>query len=245
MYFFYLYVSIFPGEIMTNNEIQIRYNALLNEYSQGMDKRALAFIRENFWGLRNSHDIPDILMQAYSETGIFNDNIYLKHLEKIKEIFDIDCNVLEIGGGMLPAFANILAMEQLKLGKGTVTVYDPMLATNKSKHSNLKLVKEPFTLNHEVKGFDLIVGIMPCDATETLIRQACSNRKDFYLFMCGCTHFSYMDMFRYNITPESYQKYIINLANSLINDKISTDTFENKYGLDYPILYKKHTHSKI
>lgn len=239
MYFCFMYASIFLGDFMTNHKLKIKYNELLSEYSQGMNKAALAYIRENFWKLKDSIDIPDILMQVYSELDIFRDNVYLKHLDRIKNIFDIKCNVLEIGGGMLPAFSNMLASEQLKLGKGKVTVYDPMLATTNSKHSNMKLVKEPFNLNTEIKDFDLVIGIMPCDATEAMVKKVCQNKKDFYLFMCGCTHFTYDQILAYGLGSKSYQKYIIDLIESMINDKVNIDTFESRYELDYPILYKK------
>ena len=239
MYFSFMYVSIFCGEIMADIELQSKYNALLNEYSSSMDKRALAYIRENFWKLKDSYEMPDILMQVYSELGILKDNVYLKHLEKIKNIFDINCNVLEIGGGMLPAFSNILAREQLRIGNGTVTVYDRLLATTKPKHPNMKLIKDEFTLKSDIKSFDLVLGIMPCDATEIMIQKVCEARKNFYLFMCGCNHFDFPQMLMYGSSSESYQRYIIKFANELIDGEIGIDTFENSYGLDYPVLYKK------
>ena len=226
---------------MTNRELKNKYQIFLDEYSSSYHKGALEYIRENFWKCRNSFEIPDILMQVYSELGLYDDktDIYLKHLNKIKSIFNIDCNVLEVAGGMLPAFSNIVAREQLNIGKGTITMYDPMLATTKSKYTNLKLHKKEFTNITDISNYDLIIGILPCDVTEDIIRKSCIERKNFYIQMCGCTHFTPKQIMEYGLSREIYQKYIIDLASNLLGEEINITKIDNKFGIDYPILYKK------
>ena len=226
---------------MKKKELKEKYKKFVDEYSDNYPKDAFEYIRENFWKCRKSFEIPDILMQVYSELGLYEDyvNIYLKHLNKIKSIFNTDCNVLEIAGGALPAFSDIIAREQLNIGKGTITMYDPMLATTKAKYTNLKLYKEEFTDNKKISNYDLIIGIRPCEITECIIKKACKERKNFYIQMCGCTHFTLEQVKKYGLSREIYQKYITDLANELLGEEVNITKIDNKFGIDYPILYKK------
>ena len=226
---------------MTNKELKGKLEAFLDEYSSEYPKGATDYIRTNFWKRRKPFEAPDILMQIYSELGVYKekDNLYIKYLEMIKSIFSLDCNMLEIGGGFIPSFSNIIAKEQLKTGHGTITVYDPVLLPKKLKYSNLKLVKDKFTMDTNISSYDLLVGIFPCDVTETIIKKACIEKKDFYIQMCGCTHFTLDQIMEYGLSVPIYQKYIIDLANSMLNENICIDKLDNKCGIDYPILYKK------
>ena len=70
-------------------------------------------------------------------------------------------------------FANKLAYEQLKINKGTITIYEPLLVDAKAKYPNMTIHKEDFTQKTDITKFDLVTGIMPCEATETIIEQAC------------------------------------------------------------------------
>ena len=67
-------------------------------------------------------------MQVYSGLNLYDNDIdlYFNYLNSIKSIFKLDCNILEIGGGMLPILSNKIAIEQLNIGKGTITMYDHM-----------------------------------------------------------------------------------------------------------------------
>ena len=53
--------------------------------------------------------------------------------------FDINTDIIEVGGGILPSLAKKIALRQKS---GTVTVYDPRLITNIDKPDNLILKKE-------------------------------------------------------------------------------------------------------
>ena len=94
-----------------------------------------------------------------------------------------------------------------------------------------------------VREFDLITGTYPCNATELIIQKACENQKDFYLAMCGCTHFDYYDLMYYGGNPEIYQEYIIDKTERLLkkheNGELVIERLEDHYGLEYPILYNK------
>lgn len=225
-------------------EIAKLFKKFARKYRHEYSDTSWEFIEENFWTYVYSNVCPDILMQIYSELGIEspNGNFYKEHLRRIKSIFDITGNVLDIGSGKIPAFANHLAHEQLQIGKGTVTLYEPLLISKKPKHKNMSLHKEEFTAETRIKEFDLITAIMPCEATELIIEQACRNQKDFYLAMCGCVHFDYAPWGMY-IYPEMYQDHVIRKAQSLLkeydNGELVIEQLDDNYDIDYPILYNR------
>ena len=57
--------------------------------------------------------------------------------------------------------------------------------------------------------------------------------------MCGCTHFTLEQVKKYGLSREIYQKYITDLANELLGEEVNITEVDNKFGIDYPILYKK------
>ena len=154
---------------MNREEIlKLRYEKFLLKYESLYEERMINYIKEHFWDSMDEV-VPDVLMQLYSEFGILKNNLYLEHLNKLKEKFDITGNILDIGSGVIPAFGNLVAKEQLKIGSGTITLYDPMIILDKTKYPNMRLVKKEFTLNTDVHDFNLITGILPCGATEDII----------------------------------------------------------------------------
>lgn len=234
---------------MTNVErkkIELELQKYLLKYGNLYNEAALKFIKDNFFYLMNIPHSPDILLQIYSEIGVYKgeNDIYNAHLNNIKKHFDISGNILEVAGGMFPAFGNLLAKEQLKLNSGTVTVMDPELIINSPRYSNMKLVKSKFESISNLDNFDLVVGIYPCEATENIIIKSCESRKNFYLAMCGCVHFSLYNGMVYGYTKKAYQKYIIDLTNKFLekydNGTLEFDTIDSKFGREsYPILYNK------
>ena len=206
---------------------------------------AKEFIDENFMSFLEENMVPDILMQIYYETGIqpTGGPFYNAHIDKIQEIFGLDKNILDVGSGRIPAFASQVASNQRKIGKGTITLYEPLLIHSEPKYPNMFLHKEDFTIDKSIKEFDLITGILPCGATETIIKSSCKNQKDFYVAMCGCTHFEYTSPFM-SVTPYAYQNYVIELTKDLLqeydNGELVIDYLpEEKFGIDYPILYNR------
>lgn len=228
------------------NEEQIAqlYNSFCQKYKSIYTKEEWDYIENNFWTYIFSSTAPDLLMQIYTELGIESPkgNFYQKHLNNLKTKFDINCHVLDVASGIIPSFANLLAYEQLKTSKGTVTLYEPLLGITKPKYHNMTLYKEKFTKNTSIKDFDLITGIMPCKATEAIIENACRNQKDFYIAMCGCTHFEYIPWGMY-VTPEMYQDYVIDKTNRLLdkydNGTLVIEKLEGETEITYPILYNR------
>ncbi len=220
------------------------YNLFCHKYKSIYTVEEWEFIESNFWTYVFSSSAPDLLMQIYTELGIESPkgNFYQKHLDKLKTKFDIDCHVLDVASGIIPSFANLLAHEQLHLGKGTVTLYEPLLGITKPKYHNMTLHKENFTTQINIKEFDLVTGIMPCKATEAIIESACRNQKNFYIAMCGCTHFEHIPWGMY-VTSEMYQDYVIDKTNRLLdeydNGTLVVEKLEGETEIDYPILYNR------
>ena len=221
--------------------IKLRYEKFLLKYESLYNERMINYIKEHFWDSMDEV-VPDVLMQLYSEFGILKNNFYLEHLNKLKQRFDITGNILDVGSGVIPAFGNLVAKEQLRIGSGTITLYDPKLILVKPKYPNMKLVKKEFTLDTDVSNFDLITGILPCGATEDIIESACKNNKNFYLAMCGCTHFKAFPLFT-PLTAETYQDHVIGLTNNLLkkynNGELVIEKLDDSHELNYPILYNK------
>jgi len=227
-------------------KIHSKFKAFKEQYQDKYEPAAWEYIEENFYsGLKNK-EAPDILMQIYTELGLkpAGGSFYKRHLELLKSIFPIDGNIIEVGSGRIPAFANILANEQLKIGKGTITLYEPLLVELTPRYPNIELHKEEFTLDTDVSKSNLLVGIMACEATESILESAIKNNKDFYVAMCGCVHspLSYMSYYGYYTTPEMYQEQVITKAEHLLeeypNGTLEVTKLENT-PFDYPILYNR------
>ena len=202
------------------------------------------YIYENFISFIESKMAPDILMQIYYDTGIqpHGGAFYNAHINKVKELFGLDRNILDVASGSIPAFATEVASIQRKIGKGTITLYDPLLLHTNPKYPNMTLHNEKFSDEMSIKQFDLVTGIFPCEATESIIMSACKEQKDFYVAMCGCIHFEHVPSFmrysRYN-----YQGFVIELTKRLLekhdNGELVIDYLPNDFGIDYPILYNR------
>ena len=232
---------------MEKSKLQAKFDAFKAKYQKEYSKQAWEYIEENFFPELDSDETPDILMQIYSEFGVTpkSGNFYKKHLKLIRSIFPIDGNIVEVAAGRIPALANMIANEQLKIGKGTITVYEPLLIEMTPKYPNMELHKEYFNIETDVSKADLLVGVMPCEVTETLLESAIANDKDFYVAMCGCVHspMAYMGMFGYGTSPEMYQREVIAKTEELLHKYGDVSSLEitrlKNHPIDYPILYSK------
>ena len=161
-------------------------NKYRNMYSEkdkeDLDKNLIKFV-SSYWA-------PIEFFQIYSHLGLFKDedNMYYGYYKKLAELFDINCNVLDVASGYLPAFGEIVARKQMELpnAKGTITVCDPAIILAGETNSNMRIVRDKFDSNYDVSKYDLITGIMPCATTWDIIKCACENNKDFFIGLCGC-----------------------------------------------------------
>lgn len=228
--------------------IKAKFEDFLNQYSKYYPKYIVPIIKEHFWKEQDKLTTLDALMQIYQECGLYDGkpSYYHYHLEKISELFNINSNIMEIGSGYFPSFANMIARSQLKSAQGTITIFDPNLIVTSSKYHNMKLHKEEFNFHMDVSNCDLLVGLLPCNATEEIIKAAIMNNKDFYISMCGCNHsnssFYGMPIFG---MYSNYQQEMVELANELMkeynpNREVVTQYMPYEYNAPYPVIYSKH-----
>lgn len=139
----------------------------------------------------------DAVTQIYHAMDLYDkkENPYNGFADIIEKRFGLDHNILEIGGGVYPALTEVISKRQVKIGKGTITVYDPRVAANKIKLERATLKQANFTRNIDLSKYDLIIGKEPCGATTTLINVALETKKSYLVSPCKCYGLlpSYMD----------------------------------------------------
>ena len=167
------------------------------------------------------------------------ENIYLGFSKMIGERYGWDTKILEVGGGYYPIFSKYIDDAQTKNGLGKITVFDPVLVTNKLGTVNLQ--KKEFSHDIDVSDFDLLVGICPCEATTEIIKSAVVNKKEFFIAMCGCTHFPMYDMpwfYNPSYLYPMWVEEVVALAKEQEDDgfEVIQETVDN---FPYPIISSK------
>lgn len=168
---------------ITEEEYMRRALKFIGAHKDSYTTRERDYITSNFhWGMKKPFT-TDLLRQIYDEVGITDErvNMYEGFFKILEENFDINTDIIEIGGGIVPSLAKKIALRQKT---GTVTVYDPRLMTSIDKPDNLILKREKFDKNTSIGDAKLIIGFMPCDATTLLIETACKNKTDFMVALC-------------------------------------------------------------
>lgn len=227
--------------IQRKNRLEEAFKIYKEQYEKYYDDDLRKFIESRFFIDAYEKESVDVLMQLYSELGLDQgiETFYKTHFQKINNLFGLDRDVIEVGSGYIPAFANKIAFYQQRLQKGTITIYEPLLNEITPKFPNMTIHKEKFTPETQINSNALGISILSCEATATILKKFCENRMDFYIAMCGCDHTS--NGFTYN--PYFYQESIIALANNLVKDydngELVVDSLGKEFNIDYPILYNR------
>lgn len=225
-------------EEITTVQLFYLISRFLKEHTKNYSEKEKEFILKNCaWG-RKKGLVPDILRQIYDELGIVEEskNVYNGFIDLLVENFDINRNIVEIGGGKIPSLAKKLALRQKS---GTITVYDDKLITSKTVIPNLILKKERIKKDQILKNTDMLIAFMPCDGTETAIHLAKENNMDFMIAFCeGSCHneiFSPME--------ESWEQSMIYEARKAVRDgnlgNLETKYMKKRYQNPFPIIYNK------
>lgn len=195
------------------------------------------FILRNYaWGMRNSL-VPDILRQIYDELNLVEEskNIYNGFLDLLAEHFDINQNIVEIGGGNIPSLGKKLALRQKR---GSVTVYDDKLITTNTDMPNLTLIKRRLSSSENLPKTDMIIGFMPCEGTQTAIQLAQNNKLDFMIAFCeGSCHKD--TLFSSSEDWELSMLYEARKASEKASLGTVEKTYMKKYQNPYPVIYNK------
>ena len=209
----------------------------VKEHLEDYSNLEIRYLLSNADMLEHTLNLPDTMRQIYDELGLIDDdkNAYKAFVDLLKDNFDIDRNIIEVGGGVIPSVAKRISAMQ---DTGCVTVYDPKLSKSQKQQDNLLLKKQRFELNTDVSGADMIIGFMPCDATELLIRKATDNKLDFLVALCEGGHYEFDDFF----DTEAWTDSILCFAKDRIKENglgelVKTDL--KAYGDPYPVIYNK------
>lgn len=218
---------------------QLKVNRFLEENKHGYNDREIEYIRANWVHSLDKKFQVDILRQLYSELGFTDEenDIYHAFIKILEENFDIDTDIIEVGGGKIPSLAKRIALKQKQ---GTITVYDPNLISTESPYPNMVLRKQPFTLKTPVEKDQLIIGFMPCEAAEKIIYNARQNNAHFLIALCeGGPHGDEFDYF------ESEDEWLYSMLYSARDAAKKTGhdpltiTDLKEYDDPYPVIYTK------
>lgn len=190
-----------------------------------------------FLGFTNNEDT---INQIYCYLDLIEEDInpylgFQKHLDKIFNLKQT--KILEVGSGSIPILAHLIETKY----KQKVDIQEPItLLANYTKGT---IYKEKFKENTNTSNYDLIIGYNPCEASESIIKNAIKNKKDFAVALCGCCHLPKNDKEK---KPENWHQYLLDIAKHLgkENYKITFTYFPKKYHLNNPIItgiYKNFT----
>ena len=214
----------------------------LNKYRDKYSSGALNYIINNFLAHEDLSGEADIMMQIYDCFGLLDksENYYLGFAEIVGKKYGLNCRFLEVGGGYFPAFSyHMDKLQQEANSSGTITVYDPKLVV--TGLGNVRLRHSLFTAETSISEFDVLVGIMPCDATKVMIKKATKEHKEFYIAMCGCIPddevYKYNDYMMMNVSPIKFWiDDVYDLAREQAKDGFEVTYEDNPYGIPYPII---------
>ena len=218
---------------------QLKVNRFLEENKHGYNDREIEYIRANWVHSLDKKFQVDILRQMYSELGFTDEenDIYHAFIKILEENFDIDTDIIEVGGGKIPSLAKRIALKQKQ---GTITVYDPNLISTESPYPNMVLRKQPFTLKTPVEKDQLIIGFMPCEATERIIYNARQNGAHFLIALCeGGPHGDEFDYFESEDEWLSSMLYSArDIANKTGHGPLQMSDLK-EFDDPYPVIYTK------
>ena len=191
--------------------------------------------------IKNTKDpvlIPDIIREVYDEVGILpeNVNIYLGFINLIGEKHLIqEKRIIEVGGGKIPRLGKRISK---KLTTGTITVYDPKISHYESDTIKLKLVREKFNRRTDVSNTDLLIGLMTCEAAETIIESALEHNIDFIIALCeGGPHGDEEDFYQ---DEEEWLSSLIRYTSREVSNKNMGKLkikYMKEYNDPYPVIY--------
>lgn len=224
-------------EDITTVRIIYQIDKFLREHADDYTLTEKKLILDNrIWG-KNSALVVDILRQVYDELDMLDPdkNVYTGFVDLLEENFDINRNIVEIGGGKLPSLAKKIALRQTH---GTITVYDDKLITTDSNLPNLTLEKRRLQKD-ELLQADMIIGFMPCDGTETAIELAKRNHIDFMIALCEGSCQNELPTFM----DDDWESSMIYEARKAVREghlgELKKVKMHKKYQNPYPIIYNR------
>ena len=149
-----------------------------------------AFIQNYLNGYSN-RPIDSQIAQFYKEYNVLDEHsdMYKAFVDVIKHNHpDLsDMTILDVCGGMVPQLGRELA----KHAKHVMVVDRNMVFKNNP--DNLEPIQRRIESINDLPTADMVVGLLPCEATQHIIDYSVCNKKDFIIALCGCKHFLDLD----------------------------------------------------
>ena len=192
--------------------------------------------------IRNyKNNMPDLYRQVLEEIGYYDENTeksgYNAFIKILDNEFGIDKNIIEIAGGVVPTLGHRIFLKQ---SSGTITIYDPRLSNYYKENNRFILKKEKFKRNTDTSKADILIGFMPCVATQAILENALDNKKDFLIAMCeGGPHGDEFDFYE---DADEWTEAMLCLAERGLekNDMGELKVlYFDKYNSPYPLIYNK------
>ena len=230
---------------ISEEECSRRVAEFLEKHKDAYTEEERAYIqRSAFWALnsKDGFNLNDEIRQILSELNLLEDNknIYQGFANIVTDKFDINRNVVEIAGGIIPSLAKIIALKQKE---GTITVYYPRIIKPDSCPDNLIIKRQSFTTKTPLPGAEMLIAFMPCDATMDIIDAACERNIDFIIGLCeGGTRKGY-GYLEYDDEWIGMAKYIAERGMEGTDlGSLGVASLE-EYGSPYPVIYNKRKKS--
>ena len=138
----------------------------------------------------------DTLLQKISnQLSVGTDPLYLyiAYFNKLKTLFNLGTNIIELGFGKFPIMSFLIDHEQSILKQGSITAYEVVSKPYNSIETDLSW-KTPIaplgniqykfsrlTRNTILPDYNLIFGIKTCSGLTEIVRKANYDKKDFFL----------------------------------------------------------------
>lgn len=141
---------------------------------------------QNYLNGYSNRPIDSQIAQFYKEYGVLDE-----HSDMYKAFVDIikhnhpnlsDMTILDVCGGMVPQLGRELAKE----AKHVMVVDRNMVYKNNP--DNLEPIQMRIESYRDLPTADMVVGLLPCEATQHIIDYSVCNKKDFIIALCGCMH---------------------------------------------------------
>ena len=192
----------------------------LQEYGNMFSEKVKEYIVRHFFD--DKEDRINIISQIRGLYGMdcFYEDRYQLLFNELKNDFDLNCNVLEVGSGFFSIMAHYVDNYQQK---GSITAIDPNIIDKNV--GNIIIKKEKFDALKYNGNYDFIFGISPCSATNEIILSANIHKKPFMIALCGCVNYG-------------DSKDIIEYVNETKCDDAIVEVKYVDY-LSYPIIEKK------
>ena len=229
------------GVISQKEIIQTRANRFFRDFPGTFDedekKAILSYVK------KEGVIVPSVVRQFLLEVGLLEekDDIYEGFLNRVQEEYSLEGkHVLEVGGGIFPHLADKFVSST---NIASITVYDPRLSLYRKNKERMKLVRQKFTEDVDVSSYSLIVGLMPCEASEALITVASKNHIDYMVLLSNwMIDDNYGDESFYMNYEEYNNSLICTARNEAWIHGIDVQWDDNglaDYHANYPLIYTK------